>query len=66
MMPSRDLKNHYISILHYWDKGIQPALVIHRKTNISLTTVYYNINKLNKQIHLNTEVEMVSHMSLVE
>jgi transposase len=48
MKSSSDLKNHHISILHYWNKGIRSAPVIHRKTNIPLRTIYYNINKLKQ------------------
>ncbi len=48
MTSSSDLKNHHISILHYWNKGIRSAPVIHRKTNIPLRTIYYNINKLKQ------------------
>jgi len=48
MTLSSDLKNHRISILHYWNKGIRSAPAIHRKTNIPLRTIYYNINKLKQ------------------
>ncbi len=48
MTSSSVLKNHHISILHYWNKGIRSAPVIHRKTNIPLRTIYYNINKLKQ------------------
>jgi hypothetical protein len=48
MTLSSDLKNHHISILHYWNKGIRSAPAIHRKTNIPLRTIYYNINKLKQ------------------
>ena len=49
-MPSSDFKNHCISILSYWNKSIRSALIIRRKINIPLKTLYYNINKL-KQIN---------------
>jgi hypothetical protein len=42
MTSSSDLKSHHISILHYWNKGIRSAAVIHRKTNIPLRAIYYN------------------------
>ena len=48
MTPTSDLKNHHISILHYWNKGIRSARVIHRETNIPRSTIYYNINKLKQ------------------
>ena len=37
-----------ISILYFWNKGIRSAPAIHRKTNIPLRTIYYNINKLKE------------------
>ncbi|CAF1008981.1 unnamed protein product [Rotaria sordida] len=48
MTSSSDLKNHRISILHYWNKGIRSAPAVHRETNIQLRTIYYNINKLKQ------------------
>ncbi len=45
MTSSCDLKNHHISNLYYWNKGIRSALFIHRENCISLRTIYYNINK---------------------
>ncbi|CAF1018349.1 unnamed protein product [Rotaria sordida] len=48
MTSSSDLKNHHISILHYWNKDIRSAPAIHRETNIPLRTIYYNINKLKQ------------------
>ena len=48
MTSPSDLKNHHISIVHYWNKGIRSAPRIHRKTNIPLRTIYYNINKLKQ------------------
>jgi transposase len=48
MTSSSDLKKHHISILYYWNKGIRSARVIHRKTNIPRSTIYYNINKLKQ------------------
>ncbi len=48
MTSSSDLKNHHISILHYWNKDIRSAPVVHRETNIPLRTIYYNINKLKQ------------------
>jgi hypothetical protein len=48
MTSSSDLKNHHISILYYWNKGVRSAPVIHRETNIPLRTIYYNINKLKQ------------------
>jgi len=48
MTLSSDLKNHHISILHYWNKGIRSAPAIRRETNIPLRTIYYNINKLKR------------------
>ncbi len=48
MTSSSDLKNHHISILYYWNKIVRSAPVIHRETNISLRTIYYNINKLKR------------------
>src|SRR5579863_551372 len=53
MTSSSDLKTHHISILHYWNKGIRSAPVIHRKTNIPLRTIYHNINKLKQTNSLN-------------
>jgi hypothetical protein len=43
------LKNHHISISYYWKKGIRSTSLIHRETNIPLSIIYYNIEKL-KQI----------------
>src|SRR5579862_8275612 len=48
MTSSSELKNHHISILYYWNKGVRSAPVIHRETNIPLRTIYYNINKLKQ------------------
>ncbi|CAF0970403.1 unnamed protein product [Rotaria sordida] len=48
MTPTSNLKNHHISILHYWNKGIRSACVIHRETNIPRSAIYYNINKLKQ------------------
>ena len=48
MTSSTDLKNHHISILHYWNKGVRSARAIHHKTKIPLRTIYYNINKLKQ------------------
>ena len=48
MTSSSDLKKHHISILHFWNKGVRSARVIHRETNIPLRTIYYNINKLKQ------------------
>ena len=48
MTSSSDLKNHHISILYFRNNGIRSAPVIHRKTNIPLRTIYYNINKLKQ------------------
>ena len=45
MTSSSDLKNHHISILYFWNKGVRSAPAIHRETNIPLRTIYYNINK---------------------
>jgi len=47
-------KNHHISILYYWSKGVQSARTIHHETNIALRTIYYTINKL-KQTNLLTD-----------
>ena len=33
-------------ILHLWDEGIRDAKEIHRRTNIGLSTIYYNLKKL--------------------
>jgi transposase len=48
MTSSSNLKNHHISILYYWNKGIRAAPAIHRETKIPLRTIYYNINKLKQ------------------
>ena len=48
MTPSCHLKNHHISMLYFWNKGIRSASVIHRETNIPLSTIYYNIDKLKQ------------------
>src|SRR5579862_5135629 len=48
MTSSSNLKNHHISILYYWNKGVRPAPAIQRETNIPLRTIYYNINKLKQ------------------
>src|SRR5690349_12786628 len=45
MTLSSHLKNHHISILYFWNKGIRSVRDIHHKTNISLSTIYYNIHK---------------------
>jgi hypothetical protein len=56
LISSSDLINHHISTLHYFNKGVRSARDIYHETNISLRTIYCNINK---QIHLNTESEIV-------
>ena len=33
-------------ILHLWNKGVHDAKEIHRRTNIGLSTIYYNLKKL--------------------
>jgi transposase len=33
-------------ILHLWNEGVYDAKEIHRRTNIGLSTIYYNLNKL--------------------
>jgi transposase len=48
MKQSSQLKNHHISILDWWNKGIRSGRAIHRETNISLSTICYNINKLKQ------------------
>ena len=48
MASSSDLKNHHISILYFWHKGVRSAPAIHHETNIPLKTTYYNINKLKQ------------------
>ncbi len=48
MTRTNDLKSHRILILYYWNKGIRSARFIHRKRNIPLRTIYYNINKLKQ------------------
>ena len=48
MTPSSDLKNHHISILHFWNKGIRVAPAIPIGKNIPFRTIYYNINKLKQ------------------
>jgi len=48
MTLSSNFKNNHISILHYWNQGIRSASDIHRKTNIPLRTIYYNINRLKQ------------------
>ncbi|CAF4026114.1 unnamed protein product, partial [Rotaria sp. Silwood1] len=48
-MPSTsNLKNHHISVLYYWNKGIRFSSLIHRETNIPLSTIYYNIDNLKQ------------------
>lgn len=48
-MTSNDrLTNNQISILYYWNKGIQSTRVIHRETRTPLRTIYYNIDKLKQ------------------
>ncbi len=48
-MPSdSNLKNHHISILPFWNRGTQSASLIHRETNIPLSTIYYSIDKLKQ------------------
>ncbi|CAF1560943.1 unnamed protein product, partial [Rotaria sordida] len=34
MIPTSDLKNRHISILHDWNKCIRSARVVHGETNI--------------------------------
>ena len=50
MTSTSHLKNHYIPILCYLNKGVRSTRIVHRKRNISLRTIYYNVNKL-KQIN---------------
>jgi len=35
-------------LLHLWNKGIRDASELHSRTRIPLSTIYYNINKLEK------------------
>lgn len=35
-------------ILHFWCEGVRNANEIHRRTNIGLSTIYYNLKKLEK------------------
>ena len=48
MTSTSHLKNHHISILYWWNKGIRSGRAIHRETNIPLRTIYHNINKLKQ------------------
>ena len=52
MTSSTNLKNHHISILHYWNQGIRSARDIRIEAKILLRTIYYNINKLNQKSSL--------------
>ena len=48
MPATSNLKSYHISILSFWNRGIPSASLIHRETNISLSTIYYNIDKLKQ------------------
>lgn len=48
MTPIGGLKNHQNSILHYWNKGTRSASFVYRETNIPLSTIYYDIDKLKQ------------------
>src|SRR5437016_1125333 len=36
------------TLLHLWNEGIRDASELHSHTHIPLSTIYYNINKLEK------------------
>ena len=48
MTSTSHLKNHHIPILCYLNKCVRSARIVHRKRNISLRTIYYNVNKLKQ------------------
>ena len=48
MTPSSELKNHYILILHNWNKGIQLVRIIFRETNLPPSPIYDTINKFKQ------------------
>lgn len=37
------------AILCLWNKGVRNASEIHRRTSIGLSTIYYNLKKLEKK-----------------
>ena len=37
------------TILHLWNNGITSAYEIHSKTGINMSTIYYNLKKLNSK-----------------
>ncbi len=46
MSSTSNLKNHHISVLSIWNRGIRSTSLIHRETSIPLSTIYHNIDKL--------------------
>src|SRR5215468_3189570 len=40
------MKEHHVTILYYWNKGVRSPREISRKTDIPYSTVEYNIKKL--------------------
>src|SRR5579862_5410075 len=48
MQSTSNLKHHHISILSFWNRGIRSASLLHCETNIPLSTIYYNIDKLKQ------------------
>jgi len=41
------------TLLHLWNEGIRDASELHSRTHIPLSTIYYNINKLEKNGSVN-------------
>ena len=46
-MTSSDLESQRQTILHFWKKGVRKPQEIHKLTSIPLSTIKYNIKKLN-------------------
>ena len=45
-MTSTSGLKHQISVLHCWNKGIRSASFIHPETNVPLSTIYDDIDRL--------------------
>ena len=45
-MFAQDKKSTPQVILHFWNQGIRSPLEIHKKTNIPIRTIKYNVKKI--------------------
>src|SRR5437762_968803 len=49
MHSSNVKRQHEVSILHYWNKGVRSVLKLHKLTKIPMPTLYYNVKKLKEK-----------------